>query len=91
MFISFAIFDSVCVPLSVCIHQCVLARRLRTCPSVFIAVSLCVRPPARTYSSALHTLMRTPVGDDMPGDVVRSGLCFMEHTVLSCAAAVKVL
>lgn len=38
--------------------------------------------------------MHAAVGDDcrgMPGDVVRRGLCFTEHTVLSCAAAAKVL
>lgn len=37
-------------------------------------------------------IMHTAVGDDgagMPGDVVRTGLCFMEHTVLGYAAAVK--
>lgn len=62
-------------------------------PVCCVCVVVCVSS-LLDNSNTLHTLMHTAVGDDcrgMPGDAVWRGLCFMEHTVLSCTAAVKVL
>lgn len=57
------------------------------CITVFPYQAVCVCVSI-TLSMNMHSAAGHG-GRDVPGDVVRTGLCFMEHTVLSCAAAVK--
>lgn len=85
----------VCLSLLVYVLVYAVCLNLCMCPCALLSVSpqyACV--PHLDNSDTHDTPVHTAVGDDcrgMPGDVARRGLCFMEHTVLSCGAAVKVL